>query len=127
MKAIAAQVDTIAGLRVFDHPVDTINPPTALVALPRINFDGAYGRGMDRWELPLMLMTGKVVDRAARDAMGPYVSGSGAKSIKQVVEAGTYTAFHTVRVTGCEFDVVTFGAVDYLAATFTLDIAGAGA
>jgi hypothetical protein len=56
-----------------------------------------------------------------------YCAGSGASSIKAVLEAGTYTAFDTVRVARVEFDVLTIGGTDYLAALFDLDIIGDGA
>ena len=127
MDQLAARLDTIDGLRVTAHWVGTPNPPHAVVSMPRGDFDATYGRGMDRWELPIILILGKVSEQAARNAASPFVSGSGDKSFKQVLEAGTYTEFDTLRVQDFEFDVITFGAVDYLTATFTLDIAGRGA
>lgn len=128
MTEVAARLDTIAGLRVFDHPVDTINPPTAIVSLPEITFDATYGRGSDQYALPVILAIGKESDRAARANLAPYVAGSGAKSFKAVLEdeATTYTSFDSLRVQGVEFDVVTWSAVDYLTATFLLDIIGDG-
>jgi hypothetical protein len=129
MTEVADRLDTIAGLRVFSHPVDKIEPPTAIVSLPQIAFDLTYGRGSDRYTLPVILAIGKVVDRAARNNIAPYVAGSGAKSFKQVLEDDTtpYTSLDTLRVQGVEFDVFTWNAVEYLTATFTLDILGSGA
>jgi hypothetical protein len=75
----------------------------------------------------VVAVVGKVVDRATRDNVGRWVAGSGPTSIKSVVESGTYTAFDSVRVARIEFDGISIGAVAYLAATFTLDIAGQGA
>ena len=127
MDEIATQLDTIAGLRVVAHWPGSISPPTAIVAMPDTTFDETYGRGMDRMQMPVVLAVGKVVDRSARDAVAAYVNGSGPKSVKQVVEAGTYTAFDTVRVMSAEFDTYAFGAVEHLVAVFQLDIAGDGA
>lgn len=129
MQQIADQIDTITGLRVRGYPADSITPPSALVTYPETyTYDATYGRGMDRIEeLPVAVLVGKVADRSTRDRITQYVNGSGPASIKAVIESGTYTAFHTVRVTGVTFDVVTIAAVDYLGATFTLDITGAGA
>lgn len=127
MDAVAARLDTIAGLRVSAHPTGSITPPAAVVTYPeRIDFDHAYGRGMDRIDLPVVLTVGKASDRTARDRLAAYCDGSGADSVKAVLESGTYTEFDTVRVTGVEFDVVTIGGVDYLAALFALDITGEG-
>ena len=128
MQAVADRIDTIAGLRVYAYPPDTVNAPAAVVTYPdTYTYDATYGRGMDRLELPVVVLIGKVSDRASRDNLSRYVDGSGAASIKQVLESGTYTAFDSCRVTGAEFDVIAIGAVEYLAATLTLDIAGQGA
>lgn len=127
MEEIGDRLDTIAGLRVHKEPPSTVNPPAAVVVFPDIEFDGTYGRGMDTLSLPVVLVISKAVDRVSRKQVTPYVSGSGAKSIKSVIESGTYTTFDVVRVANVEFAVATIGAVDYLTATFTLNIAGQGA
>lgn len=129
MQAVADRIDTIADLRVYAYPPDTIAPPAAVVTYPgTYTFDETYGRGMDRIpDLTVVLLVGKVSDRASRDLLTKWCKGSGATSIKAVVESGTYTAFHTVRVAQIQFDIVAIGAVEHLAATFTLDIAGTGA
>ena len=129
MDELAERLDTIPGLRVSAEFVGSPNPPHAIVALPRGDFDKTYGRGMDTWELPIVVLVGKVREKTARDNASPYVSGSGPKSVKQVLEdpAYTYASLDTLRVQGFEFDVYTFGGIDYLAAEFTLDIAGDGA
>lgn len=125
---LAAQLETITGLRVFAYPPPTLVPPAAIVSYPdRVTFDETYGRGMDRAEQwPIVLVVGKASDRAARDRVYRYADGSGAVSVKAVLEAGEYTAFETIRVAGVEFDVVTIAATDYIAALFTVDIAGPG-
>lgn len=132
MDLVAVQTEIAARLltihpRVFDHMVDTITPPTFIVAMPRITFDLTARRGKDQWQVPVLLAVGKVSDRASRDNLAPFIAGSGSKSVKQVLEAGTPTSFDTIRVTGCEFEVMTWGTVEYLVAAFTLDITGKGA
>jgi hypothetical protein len=127
MTEVATRLDTIVGLRVVDHPVDEIQPPTAIVSLPQITFDQTYGRGSDRYALPVVLAVGKVSDRASRNNLAPYVAGSGAKSVKAVLEGFTAVSFDAVRVQGVEFDVISWGTVEYLTATFLLDIMGSGA
>ena len=127
MDEVAAALGTITGLRVHAHPPGQVHPPAAVVSYPETyTFDGTYGRGMDRLTLPVVVVVGKASDRGARDALAAYADGSGARSVKAVVEAGTYTACDTAVVTGAEFDVVTIGGQDYLAALFTVDITGQG-
>jgi hypothetical protein len=128
MQAVADRLDTIAGLRCYGYPPDVIQPPAAVVTYPdTIDFDQTYSRGCDRLELPVVVLVGKVSDRASRDTLGAYVDGSGASSVKAVLESGTYTAFDVIRVTGVTFDIISHGAVEHLAATFTCDITGSGA
>lgn len=127
MDEVAARLDTIDGLRCFAQPPGKITPPGAFVDYPEnIAFDATYGRGSDRMTLPVALLVGKVVDRSARDQLGAYADGSGAKSIKTVLESGTYTAFDEVTVQRVDFDPVRIAGVDYMAALFTLDIIGPG-
>jgi len=129
MQAVADRIDTVTGLRVYAHPPDSVEAPAAIVTYPdTYTYDATYGRGMDRIEaLPVVLLVGKVSGRASRDKVAQYVKGSGAGSMKAVIESGTYTAFDTVRVASVTFDIIAVASVEYLGATFILDIAGQGA
>lgn len=200
MEQIGDRLATITGLRVHKEPPSTVNPPAAVVVFPDITFDLTYRRGMDTLSMPVVLVISKAVDRVSRQQVTPYVSGSGAKSLKAVLEAApttghwwvsgplnldgytapdygnipvdrlhvgdrfvypvshdkftwtgatwnydgaagadgaagqtftipaptTYTAFDVVQVASVEFGVAPIGAIDYLTATFTLNIAGQG-
>jgi len=126
--AVAARLATIGALRTHAFPPGRVSPDAAIVSYPeRIDFDQTYGRGMDTMVLPVVLVVGKVSDRAARDKLAAYCKGTGASSVKAVLESGTYTAFDVVQVADVEFDVVTIEGADYMAALFTLKIAGSGA
>lgn len=127
MDQVGDQLDTITGLRVFRYPPGSVTPPAAVVSYPdNLEYDATYGRGMDRLTLPVVLVVGKASDRATRDAITQYAAGAGAKSIKAVLEVGVYTAFDTLRVKDAEFDVISIGGTDYMAAVFTIDISGSG-
>lgn len=128
MTDIGTRLKTISGLRVYDFPSDSITPPAAIIAYPdEIVYDATYGRGMDRMTLPVLVLAGKANDRAARNNLVGYADGTGAGSIKSVIESGSYTSFHEVRVVRVEFDVVRVASNDYAAALFDLDITGQGA
>jgi len=127
MDQVAARLDLIEGLRCEAHPTGMVNPPGAVVLYPEdYEYDGTYQRGMDRMRLPVLLVVGRVVDRSTRDQLTAYAKGSGPRSVKAVLESGTYTAFDEVTVKGAEFDVVTIAQTDYMSALFTLDIVGQG-
>jgi len=132
MQEIADQLDTITGLRVHAFPPDKITPPAAITTYPEsLDYDSTYGRGSDRLTLPVILVVGKVSARASRADIARFADGSGTASVKTVLESGPggsgYTTFDSVRVMRAVFDVVTIAGVEYLAATFTLDIIGKGA
>lgn len=125
---LTARLATIDGLRAYSWPVSPISPPAAYFAYPeQVTFDETYGRGMDRITLPLVVVAGKADAQSTRDRLAAWCDGSGATSVKAVIEAGTASAFDTVRATGVEFEPVTIAGTDYAAAIFTLDIAGQGA
>ena len=127
MDQVGDQLDGIAGLRVFRYPPDHLVPPAAIVSYPdTLTFDENYRRGADRLTLPVVLVVGRVSDRASRDRLAGYCRGSGSGSVKAVIEAGSYTACDSVRVVQIEFDAVAIAAVDYIAAMFDLDVIGRG-
>ncbi|MEU8220910.1 hypothetical protein AB0C47_34780 [Micromonospora taraxaci] len=122
---------TIDGLTVPEWGVQRVSPPFALIPLPDgdgITYDMTYGRGGDRiGDWPVLVLIDRPARPESRRAIAAYAAGSGSKSVKQAIEDHTYTALDTVRVTSCEFDVVTYAGTDYLAAMFHLDISGKGA
>lgn len=127
MDQIGDRLDTITGLRVHRYPPGAITPPAAFVEFPEdYTFDATYGRGMDRLTLPVSLAISPKWSKAARDLLAGYLSGSGDSSVKAVLESGTYTAFHTVRVTSAVIEGLVIGDVTYMGITFELDIAGPG-
>lgn len=127
MDDLGAALETIPGLRVFPYWTDRITPPAAIVGWPEpLTFDATYFRGSDRAEIPIYVAVGKVDARSARDTMARYADGAGSYSVKAAVEAHAATAYGSARVMRVEFDVLTVAAVDYLAATFVVDLTGKG-
>ncbi|WP_030488192.1 hypothetical protein [Micromonospora chokoriensis] len=126
---LSVALRTIGGLTVPEWGVQRVSPPFALIPLPdQISYDLAYGRGGDRIEdWPVMVLVDRPARPESRRAIAEYGAGSGAKSVKAAIEAHAYTACDAVRVTSCEFEVVSYADVSYLAAMFHLDISGKGA
>jgi hypothetical protein len=127
MDAIGTRLSTITGLRVADYAAQQVNPPQAIVSLPTepVEYDAVMGRGADRAVIPITVLVGAVSDRASRDAIAAYISGTGALSVKVAVEGGNSdlgAAAQTVRVMTARVDIVTIGAVDYLGATFDVEV-----
>lgn len=127
MDELAGALGDIDGLRVYPSPPDTLAVPAAVVGYPETYvFDATFGRGVDHLQVPVFVLAGRIAERAARDQLGVYCDGSGGKSVKDVLEAATYTAMASVRVAAVVFDAITVNSVEYLAATFTVDIYGSG-
>lgn len=126
MDAIGTRLGTVTGLRVYDYAADGAAPPAAIVALPdTVDYDTVAGRGADRVVIPVTILVGRVSDRAARDQLAQYISGTGALSIKTAIEGGTSDlggVAHSVRVTDARVDVVTISQIDYLGAAFNVEV-----
>lgn len=123
------QAPSLAGGRTYAYPPGSVQPPAAIVSYPtRGVFDETYGRGKDRWTGVVVVVVGRPTERQSRDLLAKYIDGSGAESVKALLDAEGYTSCDSdgVRVTGWDTDVYTIGAVDYLTAVFELDIWGPG-
>lgn len=129
MEQIAERLRTIEDFRAHGFPVGVaqVGAGTGIVSYPSgYTFDSTYQRGSDDVTLPIVVIVGEIYGERTRDRLGEYIAGSGPRSIKGVVESGAYTAFSTVRVPTVEFDTVTLGSVEYLAAIFSAEISGEG-
>lgn len=116
------------GLRVHPYSVKMVYPPAAIVGWPNpINYDSTMRRGGDRFDIPIQVLVGNVDSRSSRDALSAYLDGSGPQSIKFAVESHLPFAYDSARVKNADVAILVIGAVDYLAATFTVDIIGKGA
>lgn len=129
MDELATELDTITGLRVYAFPADNIAAPAAVIGYPEtITYDVTMGRGVDQIDFPVFLLVGRLTDRTSRDALGAYLNGSGAQSVKQVLLNGKpWVAMSSVRVASAEIEIVSMAGIDYLAAVFTVNVFGPGA
>lgn len=121
MDQLGVALASITGLRVFDFPPKSAQPPFAFVDMPdRVDFDLSYARGSDRVVFPVVVAVADVVDRAARDAIAAYAAGTGASSVKAAIDGATVGV--SARVTACEFRPVTLAAGTYAGAIFDVDV-----
>lgn len=128
MDDLGAALDTIDGLRVHAYGADRITPPAAVIAWPEeLTYDAAMQRGADQAEIPVVVLVARADVRTARDVLARYCDGVGAHSVKSAVDGYTATAYDSARVMRVEFGPATFAAVEYLAATFYIDVIGKGA
>jgi len=127
IEELADRLRAITNIEVHPMPVGTVVPPAAVITYPdTVTFDETYGRGADDLTLEVHIVTGAMFDRDARDRLLAYANGAGDRSIKQRLEAGANVTFDVVRVASVEFEPTKIAGVDYMAAVFTIEIAGQG-
>lgn len=126
MDDLGAALETISGLRVVPYWPGSVTPPAAVVGMPDVEFDAAYARGADRMSVPVHVLVSFANPRAARSALAGYVAGSGSSSVKAAIDGHTPTAYDVATVQRVQHTTMTVGDTTYLAATFTIDIVGAG-
>lgn len=127
MDEVAAALRGVPGWSVYEWPNGAATPPAAIVLYPdEVVYDETYQRGADRITMPLVVLAGTADDLSTRDRLAGWMDGSGAQSVKRVLEAATYTNADVVRVTRCEPGPYQAAGRTYLAAVFELDIMGSG-
>lgn len=127
MDELGTALETIAGLRVYPYSAKRITPPAAVVVWPEpYTFDATYSRGGDRCTLPVTVLAGNVDARTSRDLLAQYADGSGASSVKAAIDNHVAAAYDSARTASVEFEVYTVSGVEYLAATFQVEIIGSG-
>ncbi len=79
-------VSNISGLRCYDViPDNAINFPVALFIPTNIEFDLAMQRGTDLYTFDMIVAVQRTDARTAQDKLDEFVSGSGSKSIRQII------------------------------------------
>lgn len=118
MDEIGVRLATITGLRVFDFPPKSAQPPFAFVDMPEsITYDNTFQRGSDVTVFKVYVAVGDVVDRSVRDALALYAAGVGTKSVKAAVEA---SAVYTLMVRSADFGHVTLAGGSYAGVIFSV-------
>lgn len=127
MDEIAAAVAVIPGLNVHGFPADEITAPAAMVTYPqRIVLHEAFQRGTTRWQAGLWVAVDRVYDRSTRDTLSSYVADTGPDSVYAAIAAHDFKSCAYCIPVDVTFDVLTIAGTDYMAAFFTLNIAGPG-
>ncbi len=134
MDEAAEKLNEIPGLKVLPFAASSVPTlPAALISLPaKGNYSLTYGQGMDTFQLDIVVLVSKVVDRAARNALGPFISGDGESSVRNRLSARgvRWRSCDAFNVTGFALNRITMGngqnQVKYLAVVFSADVTGGG-
>jgi hypothetical protein len=120
----------ITGLRVYDTIPDGLVPPALVIGQISITWDYAFSRGLDKGSVDLILITGRMSDRAAQDYLDGFLVASGASSIKAKLDAAPTlpkASVATVATSTCISATpvsVSVSGVEMLAYRYTLELWG---
>lgn len=124
---LADKIDGITGLRVYPYPPDSVTAPAAIIGYPdSIDFDQTYGRGLDSMTIPVYLVIDRNWDRATYERMAAFTAGTGASSLKALLQTKPNVAYATARVRSITHTVIVVAGLEYWVATFLVDITGSG-
>ena len=122
---IATNLATISGLRTSAFVPDNPTPPIAVVVPQRIEYDAAMNRGMDTYMFDVLVIAQRMSERNAQSLLDGYCNPTGSSSVKTALETDTTLggkAFD-LRVTEMSnYQALTIGDTQYLAATFSVTV-----
>jgi len=117
---------TITGLRTYDIIPDGIAPPAAVVGLLSLDFDMSMQRYLDHGDIEVMVIVGRMSERAAQDKLDAYLAGSGSGSVKAAIEADTTLggSVQTCRVLSASPTTITVSGADMLCYRYQIEVIG---
>lgn len=125
-QGIAANLATVPGLRTSYYVPDNPNPPVAIIYPPAITYDQSFGRGLDKYDLQVIVLVAKLEDRIAQDLIDTFCAPVGTGSVKAAIEAdrslgGTVSDLRVTNMTGVTPTTIADGQL-YLTATWAVEV-----
>jgi hypothetical protein len=123
-QALAKNIGTIPGLRTAAEIPDLPNPPIAVVSLASVDFDGAFDKGLTRYNFIVTVVVGRAAEREAQRRLDGYI-GTGANSVKNAVESDKTlggNAYDCRVVSMNSVGSLSISDTTYLAADFTVSV-----
>jgi hypothetical protein len=127
MDELGVALTGVPGLRVSPYWAERPTPPFAVVGFPEeLHYDLTMGDGGEQFSVPIIVGVSRGDGRTARNRIIGYTKGTGFGTVKNAVETHHGIAWDSARVQSVEFGMGTWSGVEYLTATFTVDIIGTG-
>lgn len=116
----------ITGLRVYDTIPDGLVPPAAVIGQLSIDFDLTLVKGVESGSVDIMVIAGRMSERAAQDYLDNLLQSTGNSSVKTKVESDQTLggATTSVRVVRAEPVSISVSGVDMLAYRFQVEVWG---
>jgi hypothetical protein len=87
MEGLRARLATVNGLRAFSYQPDQLNPPMGFPVLNSVNYHRAFAGGDVIFNVTIVVIVGRYLDRTADSLTDAYLSYSGTGSIREAIEA----------------------------------------
>ena len=121
---LADNLETIAGIRVYEEVPDNPVMPCAVIQLTDVAYDVAFQRGATNYTFVIHLIVVRTTERRAQEKLDRFID-NGARSVKTAVESDLDLAGSAFDVTVTELRDIgptTIGDVNYLAAKFVATV-----
>jgi hypothetical protein len=120
MDTLAARLKAASYKNVYAYPTSPVQTPGVVIGYPtNIEFDVTYGDGAEAYTIPIYFLVGRELTEQARDSLSDIIAGG--SSIKRTIETNPMTGTDN-QVTDCRIETIAVGGIEYLSATFTLDV-----
>lgn len=120
---LATNLATINGLRTSAFVPDEPKPPMAIIFPETIEFDTAFGRGLDTYTFTIQLIVSKISERNAQSNLDSYCNPDGPSSVKAAIEKNRTLGglIQDLRVTEVrDYRAATINENTYLTVTFVV-------
>jgi hypothetical protein len=121
---IGTNLETIAGIRVYEEVPDSPALPCAVVQLETVTYDVAFARGASEYTFIVHAIVIRANVQRAQRKLDEFMD-AGARSVKTAVESDSTLggAAFDCRVTEVrDIAPVTIGGIDYLAVDFSVTV-----
>jgi hypothetical protein len=121
---LAKNLRKITGLRVVETLPDVVNPPMAMIALDKVQYNRQNNAGMAEYTFKVTVVLGRVSERTAQQNMDVYV-GTGSGSIKAAIESDRTLggiAYDTFIPELSAIGAVQVNAIDFYSAEFSVQV-----
>lgn len=123
-QGLAANLQTISGLRVVETLPDVVNPPMAMIGLTKVTYNQQNQRSMAEYTFQVTVVVGRVSERVAQKNLDVLVA-PGAGSIKAAIESDRTlggVAYEVFVPELSAYGSVNINSIDYLSAEFSVQV-----
>jgi len=121
---MANNLETIAGIRVYEEVPDNPALPCAVIELDTVNYDVAFQRGATEYTFIVNSIVTRTTVRRAQRKLDEFID-NGAKSVKTAIESDSTlggSAFDVRVVEVRNIAPVTIGDIQYMSVEFTVTV-----